>query len=1133
MAVDIQFNGLGEPLLESIKKQRDALAQMDQQVTKTNANIQQGAQQSVQSYEALDTALVDVAKTASVIGQQSGAGKLAKDSAAASANADDLATALGKAQFAAIALQKQQQQIRAESNRITDAASKGLIPQAEAVKKVGQLAKEYVEVTAQLEQVRTLVEQGTASITAQPEAVKSLKTQLTEAKNEAAQMIAQFGEFSPEAIEATKRAAALKDQIGDLNKRLDALNPDSKFAAFGQVAQSITGGFTAAQGALALFGTESEAVQRGLLKVQGALAITQGLQAFFENFGDGLKNIRTLLGLETVAQQASTVAIEADTVSKEANIVVTEAQTAASTGLVAALNAVKVAALENPFTALLVAGAALVTLFILLTDDTKDFTKEIEDLEKKLDDLSDSAFFQIDFTKRLKDIQSENALINEGGTIAAKRAKLDRDLANEQDQIEQRRKVIQAERLSLEGEILQVVLERNKAFADGDFKAVEKFNENLKELTKGLEDRNREIEKGDQDLKASQLKAIGDRAQLDKDQLEQDRKNAEERKAIREKLITDLAALEEQLTQKIQAAQLQGADPRDRIRLEQQAANAEIEQIRTSLLRKLAEQQIASQLTSEQFKALSEQELKVKEDALIAEQKVRLSPQQEEQFQTLRFLAAQEGEKKLSELLINEARVRIDAIANANDREVAVFEIGLQERIEALRKAGVDEQAVIAFEDSQRAQFTQQRKAKVIDQEEQIAVAQIDAKLAGAKEDERLTRELELRKLDIQEAFAEERLKNIVDDGTLESEAQKAVLEKTIADIEAARTKLANTPIKFNLLDLLGIKKEDQAAVEQNLQSILGSVTTIIDQSIAIRQQEVDAQISATDQIIEDAQRRRDELQAQLEQEQADQAKGLANNVDSVQAAIATQSALEQQALAEKKRLVAERQKLARQQAIADSISQVSSLGTAAASLFADGATKGIPGVIAAIAFAATLIATFLSIKAKIRAATADTPTFRKGGAQMLRGPSHEQGGIGLYNERTGKRLAEAEGGEAVFFVRREHAATHMPLLEAINENDMARTARLAIQELTQGQGIQLEPHVVREIVQQKERLQHVTQVVNIESNKDLQRSVRELTEEVRGFRKDAGDKPEEHHLNDGTRILAKKAVSRIDRKKK
>jgi len=132
--------------------------------------------------------------------------------------------------------------------------------------------------------------------------VKSIREEIKQARQEAMQFTRDFGEFSPQAMEATKRLAALKDEMEDLNNRVAGLNPD-RFAAVGRVISGVANGIQAAQGALALFGAESEDVQKTLAKVQGAMAFAQGIDGImqvkesFVSMGQGaldaFKKIRT------------------------------------------------------------------------------------------------------------------------------------------------------------------------------------------------------------------------------------------------------------------------------------------------------------------------------------------------------------------------------------------------------------------------------------------------------------------------------------------------------------------------------------------------------------------------------------------------------------------------------------------------------------------------------------------------------------------------------------------------------------------------------------------------------------------------------------------------------------------------
>ncbi len=120
--------------------------------------------------------------------------------------------------------------------------------------------------------------------------VGSLKQQLREAQGEVNALSEKFGATSKEAINAAKKAAQLKDAIGDAKALTDAFNPDAKFKALTASLSGVAGGFAALQGAVGLFGNKAEAVEKTLLKVQSAMALSQGLQAVGESI-DSFKQL--------------------------------------------------------------------------------------------------------------------------------------------------------------------------------------------------------------------------------------------------------------------------------------------------------------------------------------------------------------------------------------------------------------------------------------------------------------------------------------------------------------------------------------------------------------------------------------------------------------------------------------------------------------------------------------------------------------------------------------------------------------------------------------------------------------------------------------------------------------------------
>jgi hypothetical protein len=142
------------------------------------------------------------------------------------------------------------------------------------------------------------------------QALGSLKAQLREATADVQALSEKFGATSKEAVAAAKRAAELKDAIGDAKSLVDAFNPDAKFKALTSSLSGIAGGFAAAQGAIALFGVESKEVEKALLQVQSAMALSQGLQAVGESI-DSFKQLGSVIANSTIFLKANELANKA------------------------------------------------------------------------------------------------------------------------------------------------------------------------------------------------------------------------------------------------------------------------------------------------------------------------------------------------------------------------------------------------------------------------------------------------------------------------------------------------------------------------------------------------------------------------------------------------------------------------------------------------------------------------------------------------------------------------------------------------------------------------------------------------------------------------------------------------------
>lgn len=198
----------------------------------------------------------------------------------------------------------------------------------------------------------------------------SLRTQVKQAKEEAQKAAEKYGEFSKEANAARIKAGQLADQMGDLNRQVNLLNPEAKAKAFSNLAQGVVGAFSIATGALQAFGVKNKEVEALAMKLQAALNITQGI-ASIGQLKESLQDVKVVLGFTTSAQEALTVATEAEAVA-------TTQATVAQKGFTASL-------LTNPIFLTVAAIGALVGAYILLKNETDKAILNEEELKKLRD----------------------------------------------------------------------------------------------------------------------------------------------------------------------------------------------------------------------------------------------------------------------------------------------------------------------------------------------------------------------------------------------------------------------------------------------------------------------------------------------------------------------------------------------------------------------------------------------------------------------------------------------------------------------------------------------------------------------------------------------------------------------------
>ena len=228
--------------------------------------------------------------------------------------------------------------------------------------------KKVVEIDVDVVRANGGLENFTQNFKKSEEAAKSLKAQLREAQAEVAALSDKFGATSREAVEAAKRAADLKDRIGDAKSLTDAFNPDAKFKALSGALTGVAGGFSVVTGLMGTLGSESKEVEGAILKVQSAMAIASGAQAVGESI-DSFKQLGAVVKSFSLVQKIST---------------------AAQWLWNAAMAANPIGAIVVVVTALIAAGYALVKMFISSSEAADMAAANNKKLAKQMDLLSES-----------------------------------------------------------------------------------------------------------------------------------------------------------------------------------------------------------------------------------------------------------------------------------------------------------------------------------------------------------------------------------------------------------------------------------------------------------------------------------------------------------------------------------------------------------------------------------------------------------------------------------------------------------------------------------------------------------------------------------------------------------------------
>jgi hypothetical protein len=222
--------------------------------------------------------------------------------------------------------------------------------------------------------------------------------------------------------------------------------------------------------------------------------------------------------------------------------------------------------------------------------------------------------------------------------------------------------------------------------------------------------------------------------------------------------------------------------------------------------------------------------------------------------------------------------------------------------------------------------------------------------------------------LDIEKQAAQDSLNNTLHKTGKEAEIERQALEAQLGRIKHQQETLSiqETLGKFSIYKLI-LGENDNDETRAALDKVASQVATSLSEITAAEEQAAANRVSVSNQVIT-------ELTGQLSAQIALNAQGSASNIKGLQDQIAAEKQARREALDDQR-------KAAKEKVLIDTLTQASSITTAAAEVFATFAALGPFGVVAGIAAATVLVGAFVAAKAQAYAAAGNIGSgFYKGG---------------------------------------------------------------------------------------------------------------------------------------------------------
>lgn len=358
------------------------------------------------------------------------------------------------------------------------------------------------------------------------ESVGSLKKLLREAQAEVGALSDKFGATSKEAINAAKRAAELKDRIGDAKALTDAFNPDAKFKALTSSLAGVAGGFAAVQGAIGLFGGESKELEKQLLKVQSALALSQGLQSIGESI-DSFKQLGAVI-------QSTTLFLKANAAANALTAATLRAVGIAAETTAIGFRVLKAAIVSTGIGVLVIALGELISALMNYTSSADKAAKKQKELNEEIvkgTDAGNKAVKEyLKSSAELEELRAKLAGKGEDEILAIRKKSLNSQIEQNKKDYEQLIKLDKVKASALIDENAKLTdeltkldinfkIEQKKRQEETDKKAIEDNKKKTDEQKRlDQEEEQRRIARDDRESAAQQIQIDAFRSTLDKRQ---------------------------------------------------------------------------------------------------------------------------------------------------------------------------------------------------------------------------------------------------------------------------------------------------------------------------------------------------------------------------------------------------------------------------------------------------------------------------------------------------------------------------------------------------------------------------------------------------------------------------------------